>query len=371
MIGSFHQGGSERQAVQLTRLLREAENHRVFVAVLNDRGVLRGEIESLGFSEIPEFPLKSFFDLNFLRQVRLCARFIGANRIDLVQTHDFYTNIFGMAVASLARVGRIASKRETGGMRSSNQKRVEKLAFRRADAIVANSGAVRQYLVNEGVAASKIEVIYNGLDPERLKPKITNRAEVLSTLKLPGGEKNRFITLVANLRHRVKNQEMFLRSAEKVIRKFPDAHFVLAGEGERKNELEKLAKELGIGENAHFIGRCSQVPELLSVSTIGVLTSLAEGFSNSILEYMAAGLPVVATDVGGAPEAVAGRETGFLVPSDDDRAMADRLLELLEDQAKASGFGQRGRKIVEEKFSLRAQLERTEELYRKVASERK
>ena len=129
-IGSFHQGGSERQAVGLTRLLKENGEYNVFAATLNREGVLLDEMEKLGFDSIPEFKLTSFYNLNFLTQVRKCARFLRENHIDIVQTHDFYTNVFGMLAATLAKTPlKIASKRETGGMRSASQKRVEKFAF--------------------------------------------------------------------------------------------------------------------------------------------------------------------------------------------------------------------------------------------------
>jgi glycosyltransferase involved in cell wall biosynthesis len=365
-IGSFHQGGSERQAVQLARLLQEDGSFNVRLATLENAGVLRGEVENLGFTEIPEFRLTSFYDLNFVKQLAKCARFLRQNKIEIIHTHDFYTNIFGMFAAQLASVPlAIASKRETGGMRSRRQKRIEKFAFRQANAIVANSEAVKNYLIREGIAGDKIKVIYNGLDLERLEPKITDRRAICAELGLPLDENLKFITLVANLRHKVKNQPMFLCAAQKVLQEFPNAHFVLAGEGELRENLENLAKELKIAENTHFIGRCSQVPELLSVSFAGVLTSFNEGFSNAILEYMAAGIPVVATNVGGASEAIAEGETGFLVESDDDAALANRLIELLQDEEKARKFGARGREIVEQKFSCAAQLENTLKLYGK------
>src|SRR5262249_13516243 len=147
----------------------------------------------------------------------------------------------------------IASKRETGGMRSKAQKIIEKFAFRQANAIVVNSEAVKNYLLAEGVPGAKIKVIYNGLDLERLKPKLTDRKTICAELGLPADENIRFITLVANLRHNVKNQPMFLRTAKRVVQKFPNVHFVLAGEGELREELEKLAEELKITENTHFI----------------------------------------------------------------------------------------------------------------------
>src|SRR5215203_2516908 len=178
-IGSFHQGGSERQAVQLTRLLREDARVNVSIATLENAGVLRAEVEKLGFTEIPEFRLTSFYNANFVKQLLRCAQFLRQNKIEVIHTHDFYTNIFGMLAAQMASVPlAVASKRETGGMRSKWQKRVEKFAFRQANAVVANSEAVKNYLISEGLPGDKIRVIYNGLDLERLTPKLTDRKTI-------------------------------------------------------------------------------------------------------------------------------------------------------------------------------------------------
>ncbi len=364
LTGSFHQGGSERQAVQLTRLLSAEGTYNIFLASLNNDGILREEVEKLGFTEIPEFKLTSFYDLNFARQLRQCVQFLKQNKIEIIHTHDFYTNVFGISAALLARVPiKIASKRETGGMRSTLQKTIEKRIFKTADAITVNAEAVKNYLANESISPEKIKVIYNGVDLERLVPTETNRRKICEEFNLPTDEKIKFITLVANLRHEIKNQPMFLRVAQRLKENFPDTHFVLAGEGELKNDLENLAKELGIAENTHFIGRCAKIPELLYISFAGVLTSFAEGFSNSILEYMVGKLPVVATNVGGASEAIIEGETGFLVESNDEAAMANRLSELFQNPEKAKKMGELGRKTVEEKFSCAAQLEKTIKLY--------
>lgn len=361
LIGSFHQGGSERQAVALSGLLKNEASYNVFAATLNSEGILRNKMDAAGFAEIPEFPLTSFYNPNFVRQVRLCAAYLRKNKIDLVHTHDFYTNVFGMAAAKLAGTkARVASKRETGEMRSNGQEFVEKLAFGRADAIVANSSSVRQHLMERGIASDKINVIYNGLDLSRFEhPTILEKAK----FGLPVGDSIRFITLVANLRHAVKNVPMFLRVAKSVSEILPERHFVVAGEGELLAELRNIATEMGIGDIVHFIGRCDNVPALLSASYACVLTSTAEGLSNSILEYMAAGKPVVATNVGGAAEAVIEGETGYLVSSNDDKAMAEKLIELLNDEAKARRYGEAAKHIAATKFSQDAQLRRTIDLY--------
>jgi glycosyltransferase involved in cell wall biosynthesis len=156
---------------------------------------------------------------------------------------------------------------------------------------------------------------------------------------------------------------MFLRAAEIVLRKHPDAGFVIAGEGGLMEDLRQMSRDLGIDDSVYFIGRCRQVPELLSLAEVGVLSSKAEGFSNSILEYMAAGKPVVATNVGGAAEAIVEGETGYLVESDDHTTMAARLRELLRNDVVARVMGAEGRRRVERQFSTQNQLQLTKDLY--------
>jgi glycosyltransferase involved in cell wall biosynthesis len=351
-INSFHQGGSERQAAQLTRLLSASDRYRLRVACLDRNGVLREEVERLGIKEIPEFPLNSFYDRNMLTQLRRCAAYLSERKVDVVHTHDFYTNVFGMLAARLARVPvRLASRRETGGMRTPLQLKVERGVYRLAHAITANAEAVRRQLIAEGVKANKIVTIYNGLDIERLTPRL-DRDEALALFDLPRAR--RFVTIVANLRHDVKDHPMFLRAARRVRDEVPDAAFVIAGEGELTERMRALALELGLERDVFFTGGCKQVAELLAVSDICVLSSKAEGFSNSILEYMAASRVVVATNVGGASEAVTEGLTGYLVEAGDHEAMAARIISLLRE---------RGRQEIEERFSCEAQLENVERLY--------
>ena len=119
LINSFYQGGTERQSVQLTRLLHDSGRYRIHVATLDGSGPLRREVDQLGIGPIPEFPLTSFYDRNMAVQLRRCVQFMCEREIDLVHVHNFYTNDFGMVAAALARVPvRIASKREAEQARS-------------------------------------------------------------------------------------------------------------------------------------------------------------------------------------------------------------------------------------------------------------
>jgi glycosyltransferase involved in cell wall biosynthesis len=176
--------------------------------------------------------------------------------------------------------------------------------------------------------------------------------------------------MVANMRLDVKDHPMFLRAAKRVAEVVHDVAFVIAGEGELTESIRMTAIEMGLAEKVFFIGECTNVSLLLSQSEICVLSSKAEGFSNSILEYMAAARPVVVTDVGGAREVVANGKNGFLVPSRDDAAMADRIIELMADPGAARMMGECGRRIVTEKFSCQSRLEATENLYERLIGER-
>jgi L-malate glycosyltransferase len=368
LIGSFHQGGSERQAVQLTRLLLESGRCNVFVATLEREGVLQEEIGRFGLNEIPEFRLNSFYDLHTGRQLRHFAHYLKKHEIDVVHSHDFYTNVFGMAGAALARVPvRIASRRESA-VRPASQRFVERCAYRAADAVIANCEMVRQQLIEEGVTAKKVRTIYNGLDLARLQSQ-AERRETLKSLNLP--EHARFVTIMANMRAHVRHPEpsclkdhpTFLRAAQRVKESVPAAAFIIAGEGELKGVTQELARNLGLEDRTFFIGRCQDVGAVLSISDVCVLSSSSEGFSNAILEYMGAGRPVVSTDVGGAGEAIVHGKSGYLVPAGDHERMADHIIQLLQQPETARGMGEYGRQLVSEKFSVLKQLQNVEGLY--------
>src|SRR5260221_2686367 len=368
IIDSFEQGGSERQAMQLLTQLHASGKCRVRLACLQNRGSLRAEADQLGIGEIHEYALNSFYDLNFTRQLRRLVHFIKENEIDVVHTHCFYTNIFGMTGAFLAGVrARITSKGETDGFRTPLEKRAERAAFRLSHRVVANCLVVQNQLIREGVSRSKIIQHYNGLDLERLKVRSGLRREAaLAEFALPTDR--RYMSIVANLRNPVKDHPMFLRAAARVRAEVPDAGFAIAGEGELMESLRELSSRLGILNDVFFLGRCDNVADLLFASEIGVLSSKAEGFANAILEYMAAGLPVVATDVGGAREAIAEGETGYTVASGDDEKMAARIIDLLNEPERGRRMGERGKLIAAQKFSCDRHLQNTLELYDELLS---
>lgn len=367
LVDSFNDGGSERQALQLTRLLQDCGRYEVYLATLNSEGPLLAEAQSL-VSEIPVYPLTSFYNRNAFVQLRKFVAYLSHNEIDLIQSHDFYTNIFGMLGGFLAGVQvRIASRRETNCMRNRTQLIFQRMAYGLAHQVIANSEAVRMKLIDEGVRKKSVTVIHNGIDTTRLETPPVSRNESLKRLGASSAcGFHHLVTIVANMRHEVKDYPMFLRAAQLVKHSVPGTAFLVAGEGHLRSSIESLAEELGLRESVFFLGRCEEISHLLNASDVCALSSRAEGFSNSIIEYMAAGRAVVATNVGGAAEAIVEGETGYLVDSGDYIAMAKRLVSLLQNTATARAMGQRGKQRIEQNFSSKALLHNTEVLYHRL-----
>lgn len=367
LICSLHRGGTETQMVQLVNNLAASRQFDVHVGLLRMEGELLGELNRNSICSITEMPVRSFFKPHFGFTLAKTVQYLRRNQIQVVHTHDFYSNVLGIISARLARTRAIiASKRETRFVRTRSQEKVETALFRFADRIVANSRAVEQFLSSAGVKASKLKVIYNSVETNRYLGSVAARARLHKILRLPASTRSRFVILVANMRSEVKNHALFLNAASLIAPTFPDVHFIIIGDGPIRSRYEDLANSLALSGRVHFLGARNDVSELLAGSDIGVLSSNAEGFSNAILEYMAAGLPVVATRVGGADELVTEGKTGFLVSVNDSSAMADRIAVLLNDREMSCQMGRAGRELVEREYSAERQLASMLALYQGV-----
>jgi glycosyltransferase involved in cell wall biosynthesis len=208
---------------------------------------------------------------------------------------------------------------------------LQKLLNRIPDTFVANSEATRQWAhQTEGVALNRIRVIHNGF-AGGFAPVSDDRRKAARELRgLPQGVP--VAGIVANLRP-VKRIDVFLRAAASVAKEFPTARFLVVGEGNERGKLEALCAELGLTAQVMFLGRRSDVMDIMAAFDVGVLSSDSESFSNAVVEYMAAGLAVAATDVGGCREALGDSPAAALVAPGDFEALGKAIVRLLADKS--------------------------------------
>ena len=173
------------------------------------------------------------------------------------------------------------------------------------------------------------------------------------------------VTVLSRLRQ-LKGIEYFLEAAAIVAPRFPRARFLIVGDGPYRRKLEQFAARLGLGHRLTFMGFRLDIPSLLSEITISVLPSLSEGLPNALLESMAAGVPVVATRVGGTPELIEDGISGLLVPPRDPRALAGAVALLLANPELAENMGAAARQRVAQRFPMELAVRTTESLYQRL-----
>jgi glycosyltransferase involved in cell wall biosynthesis len=367
----FAIGGTERHVVSLADGLDHSRFDLEF-ACLRRSGEFLPQVEARGL-RVSEYAVARLYGSRTLLQQLRFARHLRRRGIQIMHSYNFYPNVFAIPAARLARTPVVlASIRDMGAYVTARQRSVQRIACKLADHILVNAEAVRQWLIAEGYNESKISVIRNGLDQSRF----ANGAEGSSLrreLGLPDGAP--VVAMLSRL-SRMKGVEDFLDAAAQVAARFPDARFLVIGgnidpEGiGYRRELESRAARLGLQQRIVFTGFRLDVPRLLSEVTVSVLPSLSEGLSNTILESMAAGVPVVATRVGGSPEALEDGVEGLLVPPRDVKALGQAIGWLLEHPEAARDVGRRARARIAREFSLERMVRETECLYTRLLERR-
>lgn len=355
-------GGTETQFMTLARSLDDRFDVRF--SCLRRWGPF---VDELAERSIPldEYPVTTFRSINAVKQQVRFARDVRRQGIDIVHTYSFYGNVFAVPPARFAAPVVVASVRDRGLYLSKMQLRVQRCVCRLADRVLVNADAVKQWLVKDGFPASRITVIPNGVDLSRFVG-TDNPAELRRSLGVP--EQAPLVGVVSRL-HRLKGIEDFLDAAALIVAKHPQAHFLVIGQPSPVDnlayleELKARAQQLGIGERVNFTGLRADVPALLAALDVSVMPSLNEALSNVLLESMAAGAPVVATDVGGTTEALRDGHTGLLIPPSNPTAMAAAIDRLLSDPSLARTFGGRARQAIADKFSLDRMVAATAVLY--------
>jgi glycosyltransferase involved in cell wall biosynthesis len=361
--------GTERQFVNLGGA-PDAQRFALEYACMRRWGPVLSEVADRNVP-LREFPIRSLFGVGALRQQLKLARHIGKRRIQIVHSFHFYSNVFAIPAAWLAGAPAIiASIRDRGVHLTPMQRHVQRAVCRLADCVLVNAESNREWLIGDGYDPSNIVVIRNGIDVPRFSRgrSFATRAELGIPECVP------IVGMMARLKPK-RGIEDFIDAAAIVSWNRPDVCFLIVGEGQKANRrtftedaayrqsiLDRI-RRLGLPDKVKLTEFRSDVAAVLAEMDVSVLPSLNEGLSNVLLESMAAGVPVVATRVGGTPEAVEHGETGLLVPPSDPQRLATAIGRLITDRNLASRLGAAGRQSVRDRFGMDRMIHATEQLY--------
>ncbi len=356
MTDSFATGGSERQFTALAGNL-DRNSFRVHLGCIQKTGVFLN-----GFEDVVQFRLGGslYGPQSWRTRIRL-GYHLRRSRISIAHAFDFYTNLTLVPVARMAGVAAvIGSQRQIGDLLSPAKARAQLGAFHFCDRIVCNSQAAARNLIEQGIRKRQVVVIGNGL------PTSAFAAAPPALPRAPGILR---VGMIARMNTPAKNHKLLLRAAARLISNFPHLQFVLVGDGPLRQELEKEAEVLGLGSRALFLGDRRDIPSVLASLDISVLPSESESQSNAILEAMAAGVPIVASNTGGNPELI-GEGRGLLVRCGDKEDLAQGIARLLQNTELRSEISENARDFVRQNFTLEKMRSRFEELYADLIAEK-
>jgi L-malate glycosyltransferase len=303
-------------------------------------------------------PIQRTYDLTALRAAFELRRFLRLQQVQIVQTFFESSDLWaGFVTKAMSKAKLIWSRRDMGILRTRKHHIPYRLMASAPDAVFAVSEQVRQHCIEvDRIDPTRVQTIYNGLN-------LDDWNTISRPAKAPG---ELLVTTIGNIR-RVKGHDIFIRAAASIVPRFPKVSFSIAGdvlEADYFAELQTLVWDLNLSDHFHFVGGVTNLREHLSAADIFVLPSRSEGFSNAIVEAMAAALPVVATNVGGNAEAVKDGVSGFVVPSDDPAALSAAITRLLSDPSLAKAMGEAGKDLVAENFTAEAMMNRITATYR-------
>jgi sugar transferase (PEP-CTERM/EpsH1 system associated) len=351
-------GGAEVLAARLARQLRD--RYRFIFACLDQLGTLGQELREEGF---PVFVLERRPGVDWRCASRL-AKLLRRENVDLVQAHQYTPFFYAMAARLLYRRPPLMFTEHGRHFPDYPRRKrmiVNRLLLERRDRVVAVGRAVQQAVVNnEGIPAQRVAVIYNGIDLSPYRNGVPDRDAVRRELGL--GDWDLVLVQVARLDY-LKDHPTAVRMMGQVVRQRPDARLLLVGEGPERGKIEDEIRQRGLEANVRLLGQRGDVARILRAADLFLLTSISEGIPLTVIEAMAAGLPVVATNVGGMTEVVEDGQTALLAPAADDAGLAAAVFRLAEDPELRRQMGQWGRERANEVFSERQMHEQYVRLY--------
>jgi glycosyltransferase involved in cell wall biosynthesis/CelD/BcsL family acetyltransferase involved in cellulose biosynthesis len=360
-------GGGERLAMQIAMRLDPSRFHRTlcvsrWVPSWAERPGVARALEELRAADVDLLLIERSSKTAVWSWRPLWKR-MRSGHVDVLHAHKFGSNVWGTALGRLARVPAVVAHEHTWSFEGQPLRRLvdRELVARGSDVFIAVSNEDQRRMVEvERIDPSNLMVLPNGI-PARAA---SGSAGALRD-ELGLAPDDPLIGTVAVLRPQ-KALDVLVRAARKLVDEFPRLHVAIAGEGPERERLEPLIAELGLGEHVHLLGMRTDVPDVLAGLDVAVSSSAFEGSPLAILEYMQAGLPVVATRVGGVPDIVANEETGVLVEPGDADALAAAIAGLLRDPDKAAAMGRGGRERQQHEFDLDLMVRRLEGIYERL-----
>jgi len=356
-------GGTERQLFELLRRL-DRTRFRPLIACFHPGGELHPQLLEMGITPI-EFPLRgSLVQANTAYQITRMALLCKRQGVRILHAHDFYSNVIGVAATQLAGARAIVSRRDLAHWLGGTQRKALRIACRLADAVLANAAAVAEQTEREfGVASDKLRVVPNGIDVAHFDRQAFHTPDPpLPAVPVAVPR----VCMVGSMQRPDKGHADLLAAAAILESRGVHAQYLLVSDGVLRPQLEELARALGL--DVFFLGRRADVPSLLARCDLVVHPSWAEGFPNAVLEAMCAARPVVATRVGGIPEVMQDHVHGLLVEPRRPAELAAALGKLLADPRAARAMGLRGRRRVEDTYSLDKMCATVESLYAELTS---
>lgn len=334
--------------------------YNLSVCCLKGRGVLSNELKERGikveYLNMPRGPGFLIFLDSFRAMIKL-VNLMKKRKIDIVHSYLFRANILCRIAAKLAGVPVVISSMRGIEVSRKYPLLLEKLTSPLVDKFTAVSDAIRNYIIRKArIDPKKIVTIHNGIGLSEAKVSPIERKEFGLRPGIP------IVGVVGRLA-KEKGYPYLLNAARVVVKEYPEAHFLIVGDGPQREELVKLASNLGLKDHITFTGYRRDVLRVLALFDIFALATLWEGLSMVILEAMVMAKPVVTTNVVGNPEVVVDEVTGFLVAPRDAEGLAERILTLLKDENLRKRMGSTGRRRIEEKFTIERMVSETEKLY--------
>lgn len=342
-------GGLEVLLVELLQKI-EKERYNLCVCALQKEGMLKAELERLG---IPVYTIPKKEGIDYFLPFKLKA-LIKQIQADIVHTHNSTPWIYTAAAISLlnAKTHLIHTKHSNLDADKTQLQKAERFASKVTGYIIADSQSVIDFMVEkQNIAQDKIRLIYNGIDVDKFNLAVPHRQDNIKR-----------IGIVARLVP-VKDHKNLLEGFTLLSRKLPDVELVIIGDGPLKDKLTAQVKQLRLESRVKFLGSRRDIPELLQQLDVFVLCSIDEGMPISLLEAMAAGLPVVATSVGGNREIIIENETGLLIPPQNPEALAEAMLRILTNEPLASAMSKEAVRVVAERFSINKMVQGYTSLY--------